>query len=60
MTAKQFDKVAKKVNASAKMTGRARRVLVEGEAVVDVAVSQGVLAMRVYCAIHRFSPARRR
>ncbi len=51
MTARQFAKAAKETKLSPKILARARRVLVDGESVLEVAKSEGVAAMTIYAAI---------
>ncbi len=51
MTAGQFNEFAKQANVSPKMRVRARRVLVNGEGVQDVAGDEGVDKSAVYTAI---------
>ena len=53
MTARQFNEAAKRANVSPMMLGRARRVLVDGARVQDVAGFEGVGTAAVYEAIHK-------
>ncbi len=58
MTARQFAKMVKQAHASPMMTARARRVLVDGERVQDVANSDGVDREQIYKAIRKVCPPR--
>ena len=51
MTARQFDKAAKRANTTPMKLARARRVLVDGESAREVADSDGVIVTTVYRAI---------
>ena len=53
MTARQFAQAVKRSKASPMMAARARRVLVDGMAVLDVAISEGVRTPTNYYAIHK-------
>ena len=54
MTARQFAKAAMKVSMPPPRLAHARRVLVDGETVRDVADSEGVTIAVIYGAIHNF------
>ena len=55
MTARQFAKAAERVRVSPMKLSRARRVLVDGETVRDVADSDGVRVHVVYQAVRDVS-----
>ena len=56
MTARQFAKAAKQANVTAVKLARARRVLVDGETVREVADSDGVTTHVVYGEIYVIRP----
>ena len=51
MTAREFEKAVKQVSVSPTKLDRARRVLVDGKTVQEVADSDGVTKSRVYIAV---------
>ena len=53
MTARQFDRAAKQIFLPPPKLARARRVLVDGETVRDVATSEGVATVAIYTTIYR-------
>ena len=55
MTAQQFSEAAKRANATALKLARARRVLVDGETVREVADSAGVQTDVIYRALRQVS-----
>ncbi len=52
LTARQFNQAAKQANVTPLKISRARRVLVDGERVQEVADSDGVFVTTVYRAIN--------
>ena len=60
MTARQFKATAKEFNFSPEGLARARRVLVDGESVLDVAYSEDVVVTSVYKVLRKLRAARRR
>ena len=56
MTARQFAKAAKQTNVAPAALDRARRVLVDGKTVREVAESDGVTIAMTYPAIYAIRP----
>lgn len=56
MTARQFKAAAKKFNFSREGLSRARRVLVKGESVLDVAYDEDLAVTSVYKVLRKLCP----